>query len=92
MPTETAPTYLHTDLSWNGRKGRLEGTLLGVENAKSGRGCAYQGELCTGRVVTVHWDGTVDLAGPVLYDTDTRERRPGDSYAYRWFARLQDVS
>jgi hypothetical protein len=85
-------TDLRTDLSWNRRAQRLEGTLLGVQNAQSGRGTAYQGELLTGRVVTVYWDGTVDTGGNAnLYNVDTREQYNGAPYAWRWYSRLGDV-
>lgn len=83
------PTPQRSTLRWNHRTRRLEGTILGAPAEKHR---AYQGELATGEVVTVQWDGTADALGdPYLYLAFTAKRVSGDPRAWRWFCLLSEV-
>jgi hypothetical protein len=97
----TSTTSRHTELSWNPRTRRLEGTLLGVEGVHGDerRSVAYQGEMANGEIVTVHWLGFTryDLENPVLVrvdgdDPECMREVNGQAHNWKWFARLSEVA
>jgi hypothetical protein len=83
-------TVPRSELRWDARRKKLVGTIMGVP-AVMGRGHVYQGELITGKIVTVYWDGTKD-ADPCLYHVDSGHRAPSFEGVYRWFNTLAAVT